>query len=180
MPELNKKTQGVETPETPEIEETEEGKNFSQEDLDAIAGKVRKEEREKAEKEANDKIQAAVAEAIKEAERKAKLSADEREKELLAEQAKKNEERERNNTLRENRLDAIDALIDLEIPNPKKAAEFVVDLDKDKQAEKIEAFKDIVTEIAQAMTEDKLKGDTPEAIGEQKPTQVGPSTRFEI
>lgn len=180
MAEEIKNTSGGVTPTNPEDEGTQEAKTFTQEELDAIAGKVRKEAKEAADKEAQEKINSAVAEAIKEAERKAKLSADEREKELLADQAKKNEERERNNTLRENRLDAIDALIDLEIPDPKIAAEFVVDLDKKVQAQKIEDFVSVLDKMAQSMVEKKLQGNTPDAVGEETGTQTTGVKKFEL
>jgi hypothetical protein len=154
---------------TPEVND---GKSYSQADLDALAGKVRKEEREKHEKELSQTVSTKVEEAVKEAQRLAKLSADEREKELLAEQSKKNQAKEQELTLRENRADAIEALTELNIPKPKEAAEFVVDLDKKKQEEKIANFNEIVTTLAQALVEDQLKGDTPKDINAKPGTTV--------
>lgn len=101
----NKNTQLGGTP-TPNNNEANGGKNFSQEDMNALAIKVRNEEKSKNEQ----AVKTAVENAIAEYERKAKLTEEEREKEMKIKREKELKDREDSITLRERRIEAKEAL----------------------------------------------------------------------
>lgn len=140
-----KKTQGDNNPKPP-ITEGKGDDVFTQEKVDKIVSERLAREKAKAEAEK----QIAVQEARAEAERLAKLTLEEKQKELQKKQEETLSLKERELNLRENKLIAIDKLTELEIRNPSRFAEFVIDEDADKMQNKIdilaEEFKKSVSE----------------------------------
>lgn len=132
-------------------------KSFTQEDLDRIAAKTRKEEKEKADKALAD----AVAKAKEEGERLAKLDEETRNKELRQKEQAEFEAKQKELDLRAARYDGIDKLTELKLPT--KFIDVLINPDKEKMMENIENF---AKEWASALDEAKkeaLKGKTPPA-----------------
>jgi hypothetical protein len=164
MPEDKKKTQlEEETPTKPNTDGGEqtggEGEDtpetFTQEDLDRIASKVRAEERAKKEKELAEAKEKAEADAI----RRSKLSAEEREKELREQQEKEHSEKERELTLRENRLEGRAMLRDLKMP--EDFVDFILNEDIEKQNESIEKIHQVWTAKIAEEVKKQIKGEAP-------------------
>ena len=150
-----------------------DGKTFTEEEhqaeLDRVAAKTRSEGDKKAEKAAAEAVEKALAEER----RLAGLKAEEREKELLDKQKRDAEAREANITLRENRATAVEKLAELKLS--PKMADFLVDIDIEKQDKNIAAFaeayaqsvKEGVAEVTKGKTpSDPAKGDSQAAKGE--------------
>lgn len=138
-------------------------KTFTQEEhqaeLDRVAAKTRDEEKKKAEKE----TAKAVADAKAETERLAKLNEEERTKELRDKEQSELKKQKDDLDLRAARYDGIDKLNELKIPT--KFIDFVINPDKDKMMENIDALsKEWTNAIAEAV-KDQLKGNTPKAPG---------------
>lgn len=139
--------------------ENKNSKSFNQEDMDKLAAKVRAEEKAKQEKAVKD----AVANAMAEYDRQAKLTQEEKDKEAKAKREKELAERESQITLRERRLEAATALVEKGVPTA--FVDYVVDIDADKQKEKIENFaKNYAKEVEKGVS-DKLKGTPPKDFG---------------
>jgi len=132
------------------------GKSFSQSDLDALAGKVRSEEKGKRDA----AIQDAVESAIKEYERKAKLTQDEKDKETQTKRDAEIRARENDVTMRERTIEAKDMLIKKGISS--ELAGFVIDLDADRTKENIELLVSKFNEAVEAGITHKLKGSPPD------------------
>ena len=141
-------------------QESSSEKQFSQEDLDNTLSKRLGKQKEKLSKEFDKKLKETVAEM----EKRAKLSEEELERELANQKEQESKEREDKVTIRENRLDVIDALIDMDIPNPKGIAEFLVDLDGDKQDDNIQAFHSAFTDAVESAVAKRLAGEAPDDI----------------
>lgn len=107
---------------------------------------------------------AAIAEALAEYDRKQKLTEDERLKEERKAKDDELAEKERSITLRENRADAIEALAAKNIDT--KLADFVLDLDKEKQELKIKQLEKTFNEAVTKSVEAKLAGKTPTDFGD--------------
>jgi hypothetical protein len=158
-----KKTPGTETSAEPKKEE-KGGKSFSQEELDRVLAKRLADEREKHEQQ----LEEARKEAKAEAERLAKLSAEEREAQLKEQQEREFKERSESVTIRENTIDAREALSELGIPG--ELAELVVDLDGNKQKEKITKVSTAWKKAVEKGIEEKLKGTPPKDFNAAKDT----------
>lgn len=139
-----------------QVEENQDSKSFSQEQVDGIV-KARMERFEKKAQEDRDK---AIAEALADAERKAKLTAEERATEESTQQRKKLEEMERDISLRENRADAREALQEKNIST--ELVELIVDVDAEKQEQKLEKLESAFTKAVEEGVTAKLKGTPPE------------------
>ena len=148
-------TQTVDTAPTVTNEDENAGKNFTQADLDNLAGKVRSEEKRKAEQAIKD----AVAQAIAEERRQAQLTADERETEAKQKREAELKAREDAITLRERRLIAQELLAQKNIPTD--LVDFVVDLDETKTKENIEKLAKTYNKSVENGVTDKLKGTPP-------------------
>lgn len=148
-------TQTADTAPAVTNEDENAGKNFTQADLDNLAGKVRSEEKRKAEQAIKD----AVAQAIAEERRQAQLTADERESEAKAKREKELKDREDAITLRERRLIAQELLSQKNIPTD--LVDFVVDLDETKTKENIEKLAKTYNKSVESGVTDKLKGTPP-------------------
>ena len=147
--------QTAETASTVETEENNAGKNFTQADMNELAGKVRREERVKNEQ----ALKEAVAQAIAEERRQAQLTAEERESEAKAKRERELKEREDAITLRERRLIAQEMLTQKNIPID--LVDFVVDLDENKTKENIEKLAKTYNRSVENGVTDKLKGTPP-------------------
>ena len=148
-------TQTVDTAPAVTNEDNNAGKVFTQADLDALAGKIRGEEKRKGEQAIKD----AVAQAIAEERRQAQLTADERESEAKAKRERELKEREDAITLRERRLIAQELLSQKNIPTD--LVDFVVDLDEAKTKENIERLAKTYNKSVETGVTDKLKGTPP-------------------
>ena len=155
MAENKLNTQTVETATAVTNEENTAGKTFTQADLDALAGKIRGEEKAKSEQAIKD----AIAQAIAEERRQAQLTADERESEAKAKREKELKDREDAITLRERRLIAQEMLAQKNIPTD--LVDFVVDLDETKTKENIEKLAKTYNKSVESGVTDKLKGTPP-------------------
>ena len=119
----NKNNQAGGTP-TPTNDGANGGKTFTQADMDALAGKIRNEEKAKHDQAVKD----AIASALEEERRQAKLTAEEREKEAKAKREAELQKREDEITLRERRILAQESLREKNVPTD--LADFIVDLDE--------------------------------------------------
>lgn len=155
MSENKLNTQTVETATAVVNEGNTAGKTFTQADMDALAGKIRGEEKVKSEQAIKD----AIAQAIAEERRQAQLTADERESEAKAKREKELKEREDAITLRERRLIAQEMLAQKNIPTD--LVDFVVDLDETKTKENIEKLAKTYNKSVENGVTDKLKGTPP-------------------
>lgn len=115
--------------------EDNEAKSFTQDQLNDIVSKRLGEFKSKAEKEFAEKL----ANEKAEAERLAKLSSEERERELTTKQLQELATKERELSIRENKLSAIAELDEAKIP--LKFVEFVADADIAKQQERLNTLK---------------------------------------
>lgn len=136
-------------------EETSGGKSFTQEELDKIVQKRLAETKERFEKE----LKSTIAKEREEAERLAKLSAEEKEKELTSKQREEITQKERELAIRENKLNAIDKLVELGIP--VKLVDFVVSDDATRTEEGINKLNEAWKEAISQSVADKLKGSSP-------------------
>lgn len=139
----------------PENQEEKQEKTFTQEELEKTLDARLKREREKAEKETADRLK----KEREEWERQAKLSQEEREKEERERMKQETAEREREITLRENRADARELLLEKNIS--ADLVSFVVDVDADKTKENIEQLEQAFTKAVEAGIADRMKGETP-------------------
>jgi hypothetical protein len=148
-------TQTVDTATTVGNEDNNAGKVFTQADLDALAGKIRGEEKRKGEQAIRD----AVAQALAEERRQAQLTAEEREKEAKQKRETELKAREDAITLRERRLTAQELLAQKNIPID--LVDFVVDLDETKTKENVEKLAKTFNKSVEHGVTDKLKGTPP-------------------
>lgn len=164
-------TQTVDTATTVTNEDNKAGKTFSQADMDALAGKIRGEEKTKHEQAIKD----AVAQAIAEERRQAQLTAEQRESEAKQKYEADMKAREDSITLRERRLFAQEMLSQKNIPID--LVDFVVDLDETKTKENIEKLAKTYNKSVENGVTDKLKGTPPTDFsnnntGTDKPKKV--------
>ena len=148
-------TQPEETATTGINEENTAGKTFTQADMDALAGKIRGEEKAKHEQAVKD----AIAQAIAEERRQAQLTAEERESEAKQRRDAELKAREDAITLRERRITAQELLSQKNIPID--LVDFVVDLDETKTKENIEKLAKTYNKSVETGVTDKLKGTPP-------------------
>ena len=150
---LNTQTTGTATGVT--NEDNTAGKTFTQADMDALAGKIRGEEKAKHEQAVKD----AIAQAIAEERRQAQLTAEERESEAKQKRDAELKAREDAITLRERRIAAQELLSQKHIP--LDLVDFVVDLDETKTKENIEKLAKTYNKSVENGVTDKLKGTPP-------------------
>lgn len=155
MEDNKRNTQEAETANAAANEDKNAGKTFTQADLDALAGKIRSEERSKNEQ----AMKEAIAQAVAEERRQAKLTAEERENERQAMREAQLQAREERITLRERRLFARDLLVEQNIP--EDLVDFVVDMDEEKTREKVEKFSQTYHKSVEKGVSEKLKGTPP-------------------
>ena len=127
--------------------------------MDKLAAKVRAEEKAKSEKAIKD----AVANAMAEYDRQAKLTQEEKDKEAKAKREKELADRESQITLRERKLEAATALSEKGVPI--EFVDYVVDVDAEKQSNKIEKFAKEYAKAVEKGVTDKLKGTPPTDFG---------------
>ena len=139
-------------------EETSGGKSFTQDDLDRIVQKRLAENKEKFDKE----LKATIAKEREEAERLAKLSAEEKERELTERQKEMISQKEKELAIRENKLNAIDKLVELGIP--VKLVDFVVTSDATQTEEGVNKLNEAWKEAISQSVADKLKGSSPKDL----------------
>ena len=132
-------------------------KTLTQDEVNAIVQKEKADAKAKYEKE----IEKARAEAKAEAERIAKLTQEEREKELAEQQKQALASKEKELTLRENKLEGLSKLTEAKIPTT--FIDFVMSEDKEQMGKNIESFKTEWDKAINAEVENRLKGDTPKA-----------------
>lgn len=145
-------------------------KTFTQEEVDRIAGERAKRTQEKANKDLEDKIRAERADW----DRQAKLSAEERDQEEAKRREQESKKREETISLRENRAEARELLLEKSIPS--SVVDFVVDIDPDKTKENIEKFESVYLKAVEEGVTAKLAGTTPTAK-DAPPTNEKLSTR---
>ena len=150
----NNNNQAGGTP-TPTNDGANGGKTFSQADMDALAGKVRAEEKAKNEQAINE----AVKNAIAEYERQAKLTAEEKEKEAKTKREAELKAREDEITLRERKISAQEILRDKGVST--ELADFIVDLDEKKTNDNIEKLVKVYNKAVEDGVAGKLKGNPP-------------------
>lgn len=142
------------------VKDSSKEKTFTEEQVNKLIAKRVNEVNESNARRSKD----AINEAIAEYERKQKLTEDERLNEERKARDAELAEKERNITMRENRADAIEALAAKGIDT--KLADFVVDLDKDKQELKIKQLEKTFNEAVTKSVEAKLAGKTPTDFGD--------------
>lgn len=150
----NKNNQAGGTP-TPTNDGANGGKTFTQADMDALAGKIRNEEKAKHDQAVKD----AIASALEEERRQAKLTAEEREKEAKAKREAELQKREDEITLRERRILAQESLREKNVPTD--LADFIVDLDEKITNENIEKLVKVYNKSVEDGVAGKLKGNPP-------------------
>lgn len=128
---------------------------FSQEDFDKKLDERMKREREQADKRLADELK----KNREDWERQAKLSAEEKEAEEKKTREAETAKREREITLRENRAEARELLVEKGISTDLVG--IVVDVDLDKTKENIDALEKSFTKAVEAGVAKRLKGDTP-------------------
>lgn len=126
-----------------------------QAELNALAAKVRAEEKRKYDKELETAVQAAKIEA----EKLAQMSAEEREAELTKKQSAELEAARRDITVRENKIAAYEKLTALKMDT--RLIDHVLDEDPTKMELKIKTLHDIYTEAVKAGISESLKGNPP-------------------
>lgn len=134
-------------------------KTFTQEQVDELIGKFRKESREEMEtkiQEIQQDFNKRLEQEKKEAERLAKLDSEERKVELEKQKELELKERDLEITARENKIKAQEKLDELEIPI--KLVDFVVDVDLQKQTQKIEILKEAYEKSIEEGVQKKLEG----------------------
>ncbi len=151
----NKNNQAGGTP-TPTNDGANGGeKTFTQADMDALAGKIRNEEKAKHDQAVKD----AIANALEEERRQAKLTAEEREKEAKAKRETELKKREDEITLRERRISVQESLREKNVPT--ELADFIVDLDEKITNENIEKLVKVYNKSVEDGVAGKLKGNPP-------------------
>ena len=166
MEDIKKETLTTETPEVVEKEEVQEGgeKSYTQKDLDAVAGKVRSEERAKLEREFTEKIK----KEREEAERMALLSREEKDKELTSKKMKELEEKERSLVMKENRLLGKEKLQEYGLDS--ELIDLVANENQEEMFEKIDKLADTIKRGISSGVQEQLKGTPPKDFGSSKPT----------
>lgn len=140
--------------ETAKNEEKQVEKTFNQEQLNEIVAKRANE----IQKKLNEENQAAIEKAVAEERRLSKLSQEEKEKELIAKQSELNKAKEKDLTLRENRIIASEQLTQSGLST--KLVDFLVSEDKDQMLDRIEKFKSVYDEAVQEGIKKGLAGTT--------------------
>jgi PAB1-binding protein PBP1 len=133
----------------------DEPKTFTQEELNETLSKRLAKEQEKSEK----RTQEMLNKARQEWETEAKLSEEEREQKAREKRESELEEKNRELIIRENKLDAIEKLDELEIPI--KFVDLLVSEDKDTMEARIESFAKEWNEAIAQEVKRQLAGDTP-------------------
>lgn len=159
----NTNTPSVETTNADTKVEEKVVKTFTQSDMDSLASKVRAEEKAKRETLIND----AVTSAIAEYERKAKLTEEEREKEIRTQREKEISDREKNITMRERKIEALELLAQKGLS--KDLVDFVVDLDNEKMLSKVDTLAKTYNKSVESTVQEKLKGQAPKDFSTKKP-----------
>lgn len=131
------------------------GKTFTQADMDALAGKIRNEEKAKHDQAVKD----AIASALEEERRQAKLTAEEREKEAKTKREAELKAREEQITLRERKIAVQEKLKEKNVPT--ELADFLVDLDEKITDENIEKMVKVYNKSVEDGVAGKLKGNPP-------------------
>ena len=136
-------------------EGNQSSKTFTQDELNKVLSERLAKEQAKFRKD----MESTIAKERQEAERMAKLSADEKEKELTVKQKEANDKRERDLKIRENKLDAVDKLIEAGVST--KLVDFLVDQDPDVTMERVGTFTASFKEEVHKAVELQLKGTNP-------------------
>lgn len=134
-------------------------KTFTQEQVDELVGKFRKESREEMEtkmQEIQKDFSKRLEQEKKEVERLAKLDTEERKAEMDKQKELELKERDLEITVRENKIKAQEKLDELEIPI--KLVDFVVDVDLEKQTQKIDILKEAYEKSIEEGVQKKLEG----------------------
>lgn len=165
MSEDKKITPEVKNPETSEKVEDKGEKLLTQDQFNEALAERLERERRRLNKETDAKIK----EVKEEAERLAVLSAEEKEKELSQKNEAEIKNRLKEVSLRENRLDAIESLVQAKVPT--ELVEYVVSEDKDETMENTETFIRTFNESVAKAVADQLKGEPPKDISANSNTQ---------
>jgi len=168
-----KQNSDAQTSEASQNEEQEGAKTFTQDELNKVISERLSQEKKKFEKELSIRL----AKEKEEAERLAKLSADEKEKELVGKQMEELRLKEREVSLRENKLKAISVFDEAKIP--LKLVDFVVDVDAEKMEEKITSLKETWQNAVSDEVSRQLKGTAPKDVSsDQSKSRVKVKTSF--
>lgn len=130
-------------------------KQFTQEELDKIVSERLERDRKKQQSIFEKKLD----EKLAEQERLSKLSQEEKEKQLTEKAKRDLEDKQKELTIRENKLSGKEKLTELNIP--VEFIDFVLSEDLEKMTENIEIFSKKWNEAVNAAVADKLKGDAP-------------------
>lgn len=158
MAEEIKKTPGAEaTPEAPQEKvESREEKLLTQEQVDKVVAERLKR--------AETQMEAKIKEAQAEAERLAKLSAEEKERELTAKYKEELDQKAKDVSIRENRLEAIEKFAEAKVPI--ELVSYVVRPDKDETLTEADKFIGTFTKLVAETVAEQLKGRAPKDISE--------------
>jgi len=163
---FSEKPEGEETPPSgennPEGEETPADKTYTQSEVDSQISKAVNSALTKRDKEVEKRIE----QERKEAESLAKLTEKEREAAKLDKQAQQLEEREQELLNKELRADAIDNLIEKDLP--KEFADFVVSGDSETTLENINAVKSAFDKAVNERVKQSVRQETPGASRQLK------------
>ena len=151
----NKNNQAGGTPTPTNDNGANGGKTFTQADMDALAGKIRNEEKAKHDQAVKD----AIANALEEERRQAKLTAEEREKEAKTKREAELKAREDQITLRERKIAVQEKLKEKNVPT--ELADFLIDLDEKITDENIEKMVKVYNKSVEDGVAGKLKGNPP-------------------
>lgn len=149
-PEDNGGKSGEQTPKTFTAEE-------HQAELDRVAAKTRNEEKIKREAD----VAAAKEQARKEALEEASMSEKERQEKMNQKKAQEDAEREKNLTIRENKLDAVKKFIELQLPSDDAIVDLFVNTDKEKMLGAIETFAKVFNAAVAEGVKTQLAGGKP-------------------
>ncbi len=156
---------GVNTPDPSNTEDKggdgNDSNTLTQDKVNQLIGKTKAETAAKLKEEFDQRLN----EALEEERRLSALSEKEMKKELESKRVQELAEREKKTLLRENELDARDALEELGYPKPSRLAKIVVSEDKNAQAENIKAIDEVIKQVAEEMVEKQLSGTTDTDFG---------------
>lgn len=133
----------------------EADKSFSQEDLNKVVSTRVSEVTDKLEKKFNDKLR----KEREDWERQSKLSEEEKEKEIRQREEEKRLAKDKELTLRENRLVGREKLVELDMPT--EFVDFVLTEDVDDMSEKITTLHEQWQSAVEAKVKEQLAGKTP-------------------
>jgi hypothetical protein len=147
-----------------------EEKTFSQEELNQIVGKTREEVREQVKQDLSKEFEKKLQKEREEAERMAKLSAEEKEREIAERTKRENSEKERELSLRENKLKLKDLFVENGIDT--EMVEIIATEDEEESFANAKKVIETYTKDVEKGVKEKLKNSPPKAINPSKNSEA--------